>query len=74
MRCEIPTRDQLVRKRIFVDDRDKCCVLCFKEDESQHHLFGRCEFNNKIWVAIAKWLELNIFLTLEDLSSFILNF
>lgn len=35
----LATRDQLVKRRILIDDRDKCLALYFKDDESKQHIF-----------------------------------
>lgn len=66
----LPTRDQLVRMRILFDDRDKCCVLCFKVDESKQHAFNSCNSSSSIWAAIVTLLGPDIGLSVEDVSSF----
>ncbi|KAI5393192.1 hypothetical protein KIW84_060353 [Lathyrus oleraceus] len=64
------TRDQLVKKRILFDDRDKYCVFCFKVDESKHHVFSNCNFNSSIWTSIVTCLGPDIGLSAEDVPSF----
>ncbi|XP_050919333.1 uncharacterized protein LOC127136861 [Lathyrus oleraceus] len=66
----LPTRDQLMKRRILCDDRDKCCVFCFKIDESKQHVFDNCDFSWRIWTTIASWLGLAFELSTEDLSPF----
>lgn len=58
----------------MVDERDKCYALCFKEDESEQHLFGRCKNTSRIQTSVAKWLGIKVDLAIEDLSCFILNY
>ncbi|CAL5198598.1 unnamed protein product [Lathyrus oleraceus] len=69
----LPTRDQLVRRGIVVDDRDNNCAFCFKEEESNIHLYDMCEVTGRIWAKVGNRLGNNLTLSIEELSSFILN-
>ncbi|KAI5448008.1 hypothetical protein KIW84_015444 [Lathyrus oleraceus] len=66
----IPTKDQLGSMRILIDDRDKCCTLFFKDNESKQHVFFSCEFSSKIQAAIVIWISPELGLTVEDLFLF----
>ncbi|CAI8598427.1 unnamed protein product [Vicia faba] len=69
----LPTRDQLVRRGIVIDDREKSCVFCFREEQSKAHLFGLCVVTRRIWSNGGIWLGRNLELSNEELASFILN-
>lgn len=60
-------------KGIIVNERDKCCILYFKEDESRDHLFCSCDFSRRLWVDLVKWLGAKINLLAEEFSMFTLN-
>lgn len=68
----LPTRDQLMRRDIVVDDIYNNCAFSFKEEESKIHLFDMCEVSRRIWAKMCNWLGNNLTLSIEDLSSFIL--
>lgn len=62
-----PTRDQLLREMILIDDRDKCCALFFKDDESKQHVFSSCDFNSRICASIVTWIDPKLGLTEEHI-------
>lgn len=63
----------MLKRRIIVNDRHKCCILCFKEDKSRDHLFSRCEFSRRLWAELVKWLGAELDLSVEEFSMLTLN-
>ena len=59
--------------RIIVNDRDKCCILCFKEDKSRNHLFSICDFNRRLWAELVKWLGAESDLSAKEFYMLTLN-
>lgn len=45
----LPTRDELSKRNVLDSDRDKCCVLCFREEENAEHLFFKCQKMQAVW-------------------------
>jgi hypothetical protein len=58
----IPTRDNLLWRRIVVQGADQLCVLCGVEDETSSHLFLYCNFALQVWEKIFSWLGLRFML------------
>jgi hypothetical protein len=54
----VPTRGNLVRRRIIDTVGDNSCVLCGECMESSLHLFLYCQVATKVWVGVFKWLDL----------------
>lgn len=71
--CRLSTRDQLLIRRIIVNDKDKCCVLCFKEDELRNHLFCRCDFSKRLWADLVKCLGAESDLSADEFCMFMSN-
>jgi hypothetical protein len=53
----IPTRENLVARRIIEADGDITCALCGEEKESELHLFVYCEIAMLVWSEIFFWLD-----------------
>ncbi|CAI8590122.1 unnamed protein product [Vicia faba] len=64
----LPIRDQLRRRRIVVNDRDSCCMFCFREEENFSHLFDTCNFTRRIWDKVVEWIGGDVDLSAEELS------
>jgi hypothetical protein len=68
----VPTRENLLRRRVIQDNREQGCVLCGDNVESVQHLFLYCNFTLKVWECITKWLGMEFVLPHNILS--LLNF
>ncbi|XP_058757877.1 uncharacterized protein LOC131631117 [Vicia villosa] len=64
------TRENLKNRGILVEDRDCCCVFCFKALESSNHLFESCPFTTRIWNKVGDWLGNSVKITIEELKNF----
>lgn len=53
----IPTRANLVRRKVILDLSLAVCALCGGEEESALHLFMRCPFFHRAWYDVFRWLE-----------------
>jgi hypothetical protein len=53
----IPTRKNLVARRVIDGDGDISCALCGEETESELHLFLYCEIAMLVWIEIFFWLD-----------------
>jgi hypothetical protein len=53
----IPTRNNLMTRRILDATGDVSCALCGEEMETELHLFLYCEIASLVWVEIFNWLE-----------------
>jgi hypothetical protein len=53
----IPTRKNLVARRVIDGDGDISCALCGEETESELHLFLYCEIAMLVWIVIFFWLD-----------------
>ncbi|XP_058751979.1 uncharacterized protein LOC131625099 [Vicia villosa] len=56
----LPSRDQLVKRKIIQNDEEKVCVLCAAKDEDLEHLLFNCSFSQKVWDNMQGWLKLNM--------------
>jgi hypothetical protein len=54
----IPTRLNLLSRRIINGDEDIICVLCGEELETEPHLFLYCEVALLVWLDIFAWLQI----------------
>jgi hypothetical protein len=54
----IPTRKNLVARRVLPASGDVSCVLCGEELESELHLFIYCEIAMLLWMEIFHWLDI----------------
>ncbi|MCH96809.1 putative non-LTR retroelement reverse transcriptase related [Trifolium medium] len=54
---QIPTRHNLLHRRIIEENGDISCVLCGEALESSLHLFIYCEVAHKVWVGVFNWLD-----------------
>ncbi|XP_058742175.1 uncharacterized protein LOC131614631 [Vicia villosa] len=58
-RCVIDrlaTREQLAKRGILTDSRDKVCVFYFMENETLAHLLLSCPLSRIVWSIIFSWL------------------
>lgn len=70
---KIATREALFRRRILRSQTDKCCVLCFEEDETALHLFLQCRVTKMVWQQVFSWLGETVDET-DDLISHFMEF
>lgn len=57
MGYRLPTRDNLGRRNINVNQDDLLCPFCRQCYETQDHLFLSCEVTRKAWSACYLWLS-----------------
>lgn len=69
-----PTRDQLKKRGILVEDRDYVCVFCFRASENSNHLFDLCPITSRIWEKIGEWIGELVSFTNVELRSFLFFF
>jgi hypothetical protein len=55
----IPTKSNLVSRRIIVAGEDSRCVLCGVEIETADHLFLYCNVAKQVWFEIFTWLKVS---------------
>jgi hypothetical protein len=53
----IPTKGNLVSRRIIAAGEDSICALCRAETETTHHLLLYCSFAKQVWYEIFNWLQ-----------------
>jgi hypothetical protein len=53
----IPTRNNLMTRRILDATGDVSCALCGEEMETEFHLFLYCEIALLVWIEIFNWLD-----------------
>jgi hypothetical protein len=54
----IPTRHNLLLRRVIPDGGDVSCVLCGESVETELHLFLYCEVAMLVWLEIFAWLQI----------------
>jgi hypothetical protein len=52
----LPTKDNLISRRVFCPQEDSSCVWCTFPCESSLHLFLHCNMAHVIWYDIFRWL------------------
>ena len=62
----IPTRANLVRRRVLPPGDPCDCVLCGQGEETPTHLFLHCQVTSLIWRKVLNWLGIN-FITPHNL-------
>ncbi|GKU86399.1 hypothetical protein SLEP1_g931 [Rubroshorea leprosula] len=60
----IPTKMNLLSRGIIKDIQDCKCGICGEEEEDTKHLFLKCNMVRWLWMACAKWWNINV--TLEE--------
>ncbi|WJX31200.1 hypothetical protein P8452_19654 [Trifolium repens] len=65
---KVPTRNNLLTRKIIDADGDASCALCGEEKETELHLFLYCEIAHLIWLKIFNWLDISFVLP-HDLFS-----
>jgi hypothetical protein len=48
-------RIALVRRGLLDPRQERCCVFCFRDDETSQHLFFESSFSYRIWSGIFDW-------------------
>jgi hypothetical protein len=54
----VPTRNNLITRRILTVEEDVSCALCGEEKETELHLFLYCEIAVLVWMEIFFWLDI----------------
>ncbi|KHN01944.1 hypothetical protein glysoja_046083, partial [Glycine soja] len=52
----LPTHDQLLRRRILVQDQHQSCVFCRPQSEDKNLLILHCPVFNQIWNSVLNWI------------------
>jgi hypothetical protein len=53
---KIPTREALFNKGIITNNHERCCDLCFRENEDTNHIFFNCSRSVEVWRIIIRWM------------------
>jgi hypothetical protein len=53
----IPTKSNLVIRRVIEPGEDSLCVCCGEETETAAHLFLYCRVATRVWMEISAWLN-----------------
>jgi hypothetical protein len=69
----LPTRQNLVRRRIINDGLDAACVLCGGGRESENHIFSSCATAWLVWSKVHRWFGLTSVLP-DSISSLLQSF
>jgi hypothetical protein len=64
----IPTRENLLTRRVILDGDDSSCGLCGENLETVLHLFLYCEIAMLVWMEVFAWLQIPFVLP-HNLSS-----
>jgi hypothetical protein len=59
LRNRLPTRDNLIRRRVLHLDASTCVRGC-GESETTLHLFLLCDFSNGLWMEVRHWLGIYV--------------
>lgn len=73
----LPTKDNLVRRKILQQHDDTRCVFCSSKEENARHVFFECSISYSVWMEIMKWFNITTALdssVASNLSSFAQNF
>jgi hypothetical protein len=62
---KLTTREALYRKGVVTNNLERCCVLCFRENEDTHHVFINCSISVQVWQFIFKWMGTNLTLPID---------
>jgi hypothetical protein len=68
----VPTRVNLIRRQVIIDDGNQSCVFCGNSAETVTHLFLYCNCILQVWERVLAWLGLRFMLP-HSISS-MLNF
>lgn len=52
----LPTKENLLKRRILKDEPAATCVLCSQTTEMTDHLFTRCTVAVNLWAKCSRWL------------------
>lgn len=58
MQDRLPTRVNLLRRKVILNTADACCPLCVQEEETLDHLIITCSIAVKVWEKCYKWLNM----------------
>ena len=59
LRNRLPTKDNLIRRRV-IQAPDTACAYGCSELETTNHLFLECEIPNMVWLHVRKWIGLHM--------------
>jgi hypothetical protein len=58
LRDRVPTRENLMRRRMVLAEGQHQCVFCGEYAETVNHLFIYCKVSMQIWTSVFAWLGL----------------
>lgn len=58
LRDRLPTRKQLLRRKIILQNQEALCVFCEQHIEEPNHLFILCPKIQRLWLSIIQHLEI----------------
>ncbi|XP_074305464.1 uncharacterized protein LOC141640654 [Silene latifolia] len=64
MTDSLPTVAKLITRGLFLINR---CVLCECSMEDLHHVFFNCSYSRQVWAAVAQWVHLPLFFSLDTI-------
>lgn len=67
----LPTRSNLLPRKVIDSNSALCCVLCDCGLECENHLFVHCTFIGGLWSMIFSWLGVILPPSLETISLFV---
>ncbi|XP_058726970.1 uncharacterized protein LOC131598375 [Vicia villosa] len=56
----LPSKIQLARRGIILNEQDKMCVFCGTELEDLDHVLFSCSFSKNVWNNIGSWLQIQM--------------
>lgn len=68
--ARLPMRDALLHRGVVPVTHERCCPLCFEQDETIWHLFLSCMFTTQVWRGIYSWLGFSKCNSLDSLAQF----
>jgi hypothetical protein len=54
---KLPTKEDLFHKGIIINNLERKCILCNRENEDLEHVFFHCHVAKQVWQSILKWLH-----------------
>jgi hypothetical protein len=68
----VPTKENLIRRKVLLNDDSQRCVFCGTSAETLEHLFLYCTFSFQVWKHVFSWLGVSLLLPHSIVS--LLNF
>ncbi|XP_058746316.1 uncharacterized protein LOC131619210 [Vicia villosa] len=72
LRDSLPTRNQLLKRRIIQHIHEDTCIFCEQQKEDNPHLFMLCPMIQRLWRNIAQWLDIDNFYAADCCSQLLI--